>query len=134
MQSTNVTYGKMMGHLEAGEDVNGILAFMYANSEYHILVAQASNLDYVVRKNPVCMWVNRYGWFNSSPSKSVLFAMKRRQERRQLLAEKKMDVDAEEQTLTDKFIYAAETHPDVMGNSEVLAMGLSIIALSFTTY
>ena len=45
-----------------------------------------------------------------------------------------MDVDAEEQTLTDKFIHAAETHPDVMGNREVLAMGLSIIALSFTTY
>jgi hypothetical protein len=50
-----------MGHLEAGEDVNGILTFMYANSKYHILVAQASDLDYVARKNPVYMWLNRHG-------------------------------------------------------------------------
>lgn len=28
-----------MGHLEAGEDVNGILAFMYAASKYHILIS-----------------------------------------------------------------------------------------------
>jgi cytochrome P450 len=130
---TNVTYGKMMGHLEAGEDVNGILAYRYANSKYHILIAQASNLDYVVRKNPVYMWLNRYGWFNPLPSKSVPFATKRQQERRQLLAEKKMDGDVEEQTLTDRFIHAAETHPDVMGNSEVLAMRLSIIATGLDT-
>jgi cytochrome P450 len=106
---------------------------MYASSKYHILVAQASNLDYVVRKNPFYMWLNRHGWFNPSPSKSVPFVMKRQQERRRLLAEKKMDGDAEEQTLTDKFIHAAETHPDVMGNSEVLAMGLSIIAAGSDT-
>jgi cytochrome P450 len=130
---TNVTYGKMMGHLEAGEDVNGILAYMYAASKYHILVAQAPSIDYAVRKNPLYMWVNRHGWFNPSPSKSVPFAMKRQQERRQLLAEKKMDGDTEEQTLTDKFIHAAETHPDIMGNNEVLAMGLSIIAAGSDT-
>lgn len=59
--------------------------------------------------------------------------MKRQQERRQLLAEKKIDGDAEEQTLADKFIHAAETHPDIMGNNEVLAMGLSIIAAGSDT-
>jgi cytochrome P450 len=109
------------------------MVFMYAASKYHTLVGQASNLDYVVRKNSVYMWLNRHGWFNISLSKSVPFAMKRQQEHRQLLAEKKTDSDAEEQTLTDKFFHAAETHPDIMSNNEVLAMGLSIIAAGSDT-
>ena len=130
---TNITYGKRIGHMEAGEDVNGILAFMYANSIHHILFGQVPDLDLVFRKNPIRMWLNRHGWFNPLPSKSVPFAMKRQQERRQLLAEKKIEGDSEEQTLTDKFIHAAEAHPDVMGNTEVLAMGLSIIAAGSDT-
>jgi hypothetical protein len=64
---TNVPYGKTTEHPEAEEDVDGILAFMYATSKYHILVAQASGLDYVIRKNPVYMWLNRHGC-NGSPS------------------------------------------------------------------
>jgi cytochrome P450 len=59
--------------------------------------------------------------------------MKRQQERRHLLAEKKINGDSEEQTLTDKFIHAAEAHPEVMGNNEVLAMGLSIIVAGSDT-
>jgi hypothetical protein len=54
--------------------------------------------------------------------------MKRQQERRRLLAEEKMDGDTEEQMLVDKSIHAAETHPDIMGNNRVLAMGLAIIS------
>jgi cytochrome P450 len=53
--------------------------------------------------------------------------MKHQQERRQLLEEKKIDGDTEAQTLTDKFLNAVEAHPDVMGSSEILAMGLSIV-------
>jgi cytochrome P450 len=79
------------------------------------------------------MWLNRHGWFNPPPSKSVPFAMERQQERRQLLAEKKIDGTSEAQTLTDKFTQTAEAHPDIMGYNEVLAMGLSIIAAGSDT-
>lgn len=130
---TNVTYGSRLGHMEAGEDVNGILGFVYESSKYHILVSQVPVLDLVYRRNPIRMWLNRHGWFNPPPSKSVPFAMKRQQERRHLLAEKKINGDSEAQTLTDKFLYAAEAHPDVMGNNEILAMGLSIIAAGSDT-
>jgi cytochrome P450 len=130
---TNVTYGSRMGHMESGEDINGILGFMYASLKYHILFAQVPVLDLLYRRNPIYMWLNRHGWFNPPPSKSVPFAMKRQQERRQLLAEKKVDGTSEAQTLTDKFIQAAEAHPDIMGNNEVLAMGLSIIAAGSDT-
>lgn len=129
----NITYGSSMGHMEAGEDVNGILGFMYANGIHHILFSQVPALDLVSSKNPIYMWLNRHGWFNPPPSKSVRFVMKCQQERRQLLAEKKINGDSEEQTLTDKFIRAAEDHPDVMGNNEVFAMGLSIIAAGSDT-
>jgi cytochrome P450 len=130
---TNITYGSKMGHLEAGEDINGTLAFTYASSKYHILFAQVPDLEFIFRRNPIYMWLNRHGWFNPPPSKSVPFAMKRQQERRHLLAEKKINGDSEEQTLTDKFIHAAEAHPEVMGNNEVLAMGLSIIVAGSDT-
>jgi cytochrome P450 len=130
---TNVTYGSRLGHMEAGEDINGILGFVYETSKYHILVSQAPVLDLVYRKNPIRMWLNRHGWFNPPSSKLVPFAMKRQQERRQLLAEKKIDGDSVAQTLTDKFLYAAEAHPDVMGSNEILAMGLSIIVAGSDT-
>jgi hypothetical protein len=130
---TNVTYGSRLGHLDAGEDVNGILKFVYGVSKYHMLVSQAPVVDLVYGKNPIWMWLNRHGWFNSPPPKSVLFAIKHQQERRQLLAEKKIDGDTEAQTLTDKFLHAVEAHPDVMGSNEILAMGLSIIVAGSDT-
>ena len=130
---TNITYGTRIGHMEAGEDVDGILAYMYTLVRKTIIMAQVPDLDLVFRKNPVRMWLNRHGWFNPPPSKSVTFAVERQQARRQLLAERKVGGDSGEQTLTDKFIHAAEAHPDVMGDNEVLAMGLSIIAAGSDT-
>jgi hypothetical protein len=106
---------------------------MYAISKYLIMLSQVPVLDLLYRRNPIYLWLNRHGWFNPPPSKSVLFAMKRQQERRQLLAEKKIDGDSKAQTLTDKFLYAAEAHPDIMGYNEVLAMGLSVIAAGSDT-
>ena len=130
---TRITYGTSIGHLEAGEDVSGILAFMYDNSKHHILFSQAPILDLIYHKNPILMWLNRHGWFNRLPPKAVPFALTRQQERRQLLAEKKVAGDSAEQTLTDKFIHASEAHPDVVGDAAVLGMGLSIIAAGSDT-
>ncbi len=125
---TNIAYGERIGHLEAGEDVGGILAYMHKVGIRHILFAQMPALELLGRKNPIFLWLQRKGWFNPLPSQSVPFAIKSQQRRRRLLAEKKVDGNSEEQTLTDKFIHAAEANPDTMGDREVLAMALSIIA------
>ena len=125
---TNIAYGERIGHIEAGEDVGGILAYMHNVGIRHILFAQMPNLELLGRKNPIFLWLNKKGWFNPSPSQSVPFAIKSQQRRRQLLAEKEVDGNSEEQTLTDKFIHASDANPDIMGDREVLAMALSIIA------
>lgn len=129
---TKITYGESIGHMESGQDVDGILAFMHAGGTRHIVVGQMPVLDYVVRKNPVYMWMQRRGWLNSSPGKSVVFASALQQERRRLLMERKRNPAigaeaAEDMTLTDRLLMAAEQRQN-MGDKEVLAMGLSLVA------
>ncbi|POR37424.1 Uncharacterized protein TPAR_02369 [Tolypocladium paradoxum] len=128
---TRITYGESLGHMESGTDVDGILGFMHAGGTRHIVVGQMPALNYVVRKNPIYLWMQRRGWLNSTQGKSVLFASKRQNERRRLLEERRSkgaDVEATaDMTLSDRLLLAAEQRQN-MGDKEVLAMGLSSVA------
>lgn len=128
---TKITYGESIGHMESGKDVGGILAFMHDSGTRHIVVGQMPALDYVVRKNPICLWLQRRGWLNNTPGKSVLFASERQNERRRVFAQRKSnhaDTGATtDRTLTDRLLLAAEERQNI-GDREVLAMGLSLVA------
>ena len=130
---TRITYGESLGHMEKGEDVDDILAFMHAGGVRHIIIGQMPSLDYVLRKNPLYLWLQRQGFFKAAPGKSVVFASKHQAARRQNLEAQKSTpppddgFKATEMTLTDRLLQAAEKK-QTMGDREVLAMGLSLVA------
>lgn len=129
---TRITYGESLGHMKSGHDVDGILGFMQDAGTRHIIVSQMPSLDFVVRKNPVYLWMQQVGLVKTPPGKSVIFASKRQQERRQIIEEKKESgMDPEEDkanlTLTDRMLLVASQRQN-MGDKEILAMGLSLVA------
>ncbi|CAG9998296.1 unnamed protein product [Clonostachys byssicola] len=128
---TRITYGQSLGHMESGQDVDNILAFMHAAGTRHIIVSQMPSLDYVIRKNPVYLWLQRQGLFRTAPGKAVVFASKHQSERRRKFENRKAreaETDVEsDMTLTDRLLLATEQKQN-MGDKELLAMGLSLVA------
>ena len=96
---------------------------------YTIYVMQAPALDGLLWKNPVLMWFNKHGLFNSHRNISVSFALKNQDARRQLRERCKKDSDHEivRPALMDRFLEAQEQNPDVIGPKELLALGISIL-------
>lgn len=114
--------------MAAGEDVEGMLEFGEIDSKWSMLIGQAVWLELFGRRNPVFLWLQRKGWSREKggPPLSVRFASKHQDKRRRLLATNhELEKSA---TLTDKLLLASKAHPDIVGDSEVLAMGISIAA------
>ena len=132
-----VTYGNAIGHIKAGRDIGGMLQMMKMVLMYTIYVMQAPALDRLLWKNPVLMWFNKHGLFNSHRNMSVTFALKNQDARRQLRESSKKDLDHKvvRPALMDRFLEAQEQNPDVIGPKELLALGISILgAGSDSTY
>ncbi|QIW97248.1 hypothetical protein AMS68_002766 [Peltaster fructicola] len=131
---TCVAYGKRIGHMEAGEDIEGMLAYGIMDSKRSMLIGQAIWLELFGRRNPAYLWLQRQGYFRESDVPlSVKFATTHQAERRRLRAQGKKDNDSGLATLTDKFLSSSAAHPEVVGDDEVLAMGLSIVAAGSDT-
>ena len=73
-------YGDAMGHIRAGHDIGGTLQMMKMVMMYTIHVMQAPALDLLPWKNPVLMWFNKHGLFDSHIS--VPFALKNQDARK----------------------------------------------------
>jgi hypothetical protein len=81
-------------------------------------------LDKLFWKNPIVMWLSRYGLCdNTFPA--VPFAKKAMSQRVKAEAEGKIQRSQED--FLAKFIQAKTLHPDVVGDQEVLAMALSMV-------
>jgi hypothetical protein len=72
---TAMSYGTAIGHMNAGEDKFGVLASVYRTMRYLGLVGYMPSLDLLLWKNPIFMWLSRYGYTTSKMSSAVAFAM-----------------------------------------------------------
>ena len=91
-------------------------------------IGQMPWLDQVFLKNPVLLWLNRRGLFNSRPSPAVSWALTRQVARVQAIKEEKHTAGADGRVdLLDKFLQAKENHPDTVADKEVLGLGLSMV-------
>ena len=54
---TQIVYGRRIGHLDNGIDKDGVLAAMKSQMRYWILVSQIPNLDVLIRRNRILMWL-----------------------------------------------------------------------------
>lgn len=125
---TAVSYGQSTGHMELGEDKDGILESVEVASRYIALVGYMPILDHIFWKNPILMWLNAHGYQSTKPSAGIIFASKAQQRRREIRKAKRRVEDDGEEPLTDKFLRAEEKDPDIVGPQEVLALGLAIVA------
>jgi cytochrome P450 len=81
-------------------------------------------LDKLLLKNPIIMWLSRYGLYdNSFPA--VPFARKAMEQKTK--AQKEGMPERQVEDFLTKFLRAKELHPDVMTDREVLAMALSMV-------
>lgn len=119
-----LTYGARYGFMETRSDVDGIIenADFYLN--YQSFIGQMPWLDDLLLKNPVLLWLNRRGYFIGKPNPVVTFAAQRQKERsenrRTTYRDDRMD-------LIDKFLNAKEKNPGVIGDKEILGMGISMV-------
>ncbi|KAJ6789545.1 hypothetical protein PWT90_08814 [Aphanocladium album] len=130
---TCVTYGARIGHMEAGEDIAGMLAFGEQDSKYAILVGQVQSVEYLGQRNPLWLWLQRRGLFVPRTPLSVEFASKQQQQRRDRRQANDEQSNVGVATLTDKFLAAEAKYPDIVGGREVLALGLSLVAAGSDT-
>ena len=132
-----VTYGDAIGHIKAGHDIGGTLKMMKMVLMYTVHVMQEPTLDQLLWKNPVLMFLNKCGLFNSHRNISVPFALKNQESRKKVREQNKENLNHEilRPALMDRFLEAQEQSPDVIGSRELLALGLSVLgAGSESTY
>lgn len=82
-------------------------------------------LDKIFWKNPIFMWLSRYGLYDDT-FPAVPFAMK-------AMAQRDRDDEGRLQDLLAKFLQSKETYPQVVGDREVLALAISMVVASSET-
>ena len=135
---TKIIYGASIGHLEAAKDNHGTLAAMNQILTGHIYFAQWPIVDWIVRKNPIRLWLGKHGYFNGPGSVTVQHALREQGKRKDLRRDVEKAGDQRiDNTLTDKFLSAQEkaesTGERLFGPKDLLALGLSVIAAGSET-
>ncbi|KAK4502310.1 hypothetical protein PRZ48_005735 [Zasmidium cellare] len=115
-----ITYGHPFGALKTASDIDGILAKTHAFLAYGMVAGCMPLIDKLSFKNPVLLWLNQKGYFNSSPNPIVAWALKYQTTR-------PPKTENGPEPLLSKFFAAKTTHPDIVSDKEVLSMGLSTI-------
>ncbi|KAF2102472.1 cytochrome P450 [Rhizodiscina lignyota] len=128
-----VVYGKSYGFLESGTDVGNMAADTQDMLDYAYLAGQAPWVDRLFKKNPITMWLTRRGFIGSHINPAVASAMKA-QSARGLGDAKPEEKDLENakddgshEDLMDQFIKAKHEHPDMLGDREILMLGISMV-------
>lgn len=131
-----LTFSKRLGFLDQGEDVEGIIASIEGMLDYAAVVGQMPVLDNVFKKNPVRIFLSRFGLVNANTF-MVDFARKRLSERLDPNTgsfKKQMDNDYVRNDFLSRFINAHEKDPEFIPNERVLALTVAnIFAGSDTT-
>ena len=119
-----LTYGARVGFLESASDIEGIIGKTHRVLIYGQIVGQMDWLDKLFLKNPVLLWLNRTGYWNSAPNPAVAWALKHQVARVKAIESGNAATEADGRvTLLDKFLQAKEKHPDTVTDKEVLGMG-----------
>lgn len=123
-----ITYGHTFGFLESASDIDGIIRktrdfLVYAHS-----IGQINGLDDLLRKNPILLWLNRNGYFNSNPNPVVPWALNRQliRARSREAGERSAKIDGKE-VLLDRFFNAKDANPETITDKELLGLGLSMV-------
>lgn len=123
-----LTYGARVGFLESASDIEGIIEKTHRILIYGQIVGQADWLDSLLLKNPVLLWLNRNGYYNSKPNPAVAWALKHQIARVKAIESGNIASEADGRvTLLDKFLQAKDKHPETVTDKEVLGMGLSMV-------
>lgn len=124
-----LTYGAPFGFLRTASDVDGIIEKAHFYLLYNQIVGNMPILDKLLLKNPVLLWLNRRGYFNSTPNPVVAFALSRQNVRKEH-QRRDSHIDStrpESQDLLKKFLQAQASHPETVTDKEVLGLGISMV-------
>lgn len=124
-----ISFSRRLGFVERGEDVDGIVEAIAENLAYAGQIGQQPWLDrYVLRKNPVKLWLMKYGIIVSSNAIAAFTAA--RSAERNAVDDKDIARDEESGAGVDfltRFKQAQKRHPEVMTDLRVLIATSSLI-------
>jgi len=86
-------------------------------------IGRAPIIDYITRKNPVMLYLNKLGWYTGTVSPTVPFAMRYIEKRHAILQKG----EAPANDLLAKFLMEREENPKVVTDQVVFGMSLSVI-------
>ncbi|GAB7337947.1 hypothetical protein MBLNU457_4327t1 [Dothideomycetes sp. NU457] len=124
-----LTYGAPFGFLRTASDVDRIIEKAHFYLLYNQIVGNMPVLDKLLLKNPILLWLNRRGYFNSTPNPVVAFASSRQHARKEH-QRRDSHVDStgdESKDLLSKFLQAQASHPETVTDKEVLGLGISMV-------
>ena len=84
-------------------------------------------VDKFLRHNPVLLWLEKQGVFQSSTFPGVPFAVRHMRERVEYYANRDPFENKDREDLLDKFLKAKAEHPDTVTDKEVLGLSLSMM-------
>lgn len=77
--------------------------------------------------NPILLWLERRGWFHSSPFPGAPLALKHMRERQKRYENNNPTTEGSREDLLDKFMKAGKQHPDIVREKEILGLSISMI-------
>ncbi|KAN0110853.1 pisatin demethylase [Hyaloscypha variabilis] len=122
-----ITWSKRLGFVEQGVDIEGIIHNVDEAFRYFAVVGQMPWLDFLLKKNPVLLWLNARGFMSNATSPVALFGGKRMIERAKQGKPEALTGKSQPLDFLSRFQQAAKEDPIFLDDRQVLGLTLSSI-------